>query len=123
MVGRDPREMTPAELEAMGHARMSKGAMIRARCLDCCAGSPHEVRLCVAVACPSWPRRMGGPDPWRPKPSAARLEALRERGRALARRIDSGLSKPDKIKAPDAGTVGDDASPPPRGGDRRAAGA
>jgi len=39
MVGRNPRRMTVAELEAMGHARMSAPAMIGAKCLDC-AGRP-----------------------------------------------------------------------------------
>lgn len=32
---------------------------IRARCIDCCAGQMHEVRLCPAVDCPLWEYRMG----------------------------------------------------------------
>jgi hypothetical protein len=32
---------------------------IRARCLDCCAGSSHEVRQCVVYACALWPYRLG----------------------------------------------------------------
>src|SRR5262249_24285864 len=72
-VGRDPREMGPAELEAMGHNRMSPMEAIRAKCLDCCAGSANEVRLCVAMACPSWPFRMGK-NPWRAAPSGERRE-------------------------------------------------
>src|SRR5437868_3349382 len=47
--GRDPREMTAAELEALGHVAMSPLRAIRAKCLDCCAGSAHEVGLCVAI--------------------------------------------------------------------------
>lgn len=85
MAGRDPRAMKPSELTALDHAPMSQGEAIRAKCLDCCAGSPHEVRHCVAVTCPSWPFRMGT-SPWKAKRqlSDEQLEALRERGRALA---------------------------------------
>lgn len=32
---------------------------IRAKCLDCCAGSQAEVRLCPMLDCPLWPYRKG----------------------------------------------------------------
>lgn len=32
---------------------------IRQKCLWCCDGSAHEVALCPAEACPSWPFRFG----------------------------------------------------------------
>ena len=32
---------------------------IRAKCLDCCADQPKEVRLCPLTRCPLWPFRMG----------------------------------------------------------------
>lgn len=32
---------------------------IRAKCLDCCCGSSHEVRLCTAEKCPLYPYRFG----------------------------------------------------------------
>ena len=32
---------------------------IRAKCLDCCAGSQAEVRLCPMPDCPLWPYRKG----------------------------------------------------------------
>lgn len=32
---------------------------IRAKCLDCCCGSAHEVRLCVCTDCTLWPFRLG----------------------------------------------------------------
>jgi hypothetical protein len=32
---------------------------IRAKCLDCCAEQPSEVRLCPSENCPLWPYRMG----------------------------------------------------------------
>jgi hypothetical protein len=76
--GRAPTTLTCAELSAAGHVRMSPLKALRARCLDCCAGSAHEVRLCTAAACPLWPFRMGR-NPWRPEPSPE----TRERGRAL----------------------------------------
>ena len=79
LIGRDPRQMNSAELEAMGHAPMSPVEAIRAKCLDC-AGSSDEVRKCVAMTCPSWPFRMGK-NPWREV-----SEARREIGRRLAAR-------------------------------------
>jgi hypothetical protein len=76
-IGRDPRKMTPAELTAAGHEKLSAVQALRARCLDCCCGSAAEVRRCVSVNCPSWPFRMGT-DPWRAKVelSAERREQL-----------------------------------------------
>jgi hypothetical protein len=76
LVGRDPRRMTQDELRAMGHEAMSATAAIRARCLDC-AGSPDEVRKCVAMACPSWPWRMGT-NPWRQPISEEQREFRRQ---------------------------------------------
>lgn len=76
----------------MGHQRMSALDASRRKCLDCCADSTHEVRLCVAITCPSWPLRMGK-SPWRARPSAERLAAMRESGRRLAGKIDSGAGR------------------------------
>ena len=74
-VGRDPRTLSVDELQQLGHARMSPLKALRLRCVDCCAGSAHEVRLCVSVTCPSWPFRMGS-NPWRPPISPATRERL-----------------------------------------------
>jgi hypothetical protein len=88
MIGRDPRNMTQAELEAVGHRALSPTQAIRARCLDCCAGQASEVRRCVSVSCSSWPWRMGT-NPWRekrelsPERRAALVEVL---AKARARR-------------------------------------
>lgn len=65
-IGRDPRRMSHADLTALGHKPMSAQDALRARCIDCCAGSVTEVRLCVSVSCPSWPFRMGK-SPWKEK--------------------------------------------------------
>jgi hypothetical protein len=81
-VGRDPRPMTTEELRAMKHEPMSPMEAIRAKCLDCCAGSDHEIRLCVAMTCPSWPFRMSK-NPWRAPVSDARRETARETMRRM----------------------------------------
>lgn len=77
-VGRDPRSMSAAELDDLGHSRVSPLRALRMKCLDCCNGSAQEVRLCTAVDCPSWPFRMGR-NPWTGPVSDAR----REQGRRL----------------------------------------
>jgi hypothetical protein len=82
--GRDPRTMSPDELRAMGHMPMSPIEAIRAHCLDCCGGSAPEVGKCLALRCPSWPFRMGK-SPWHKPPSNEQREAMRERGRRLAK--------------------------------------
>jgi hypothetical protein len=83
-VGRDPRRMTQDELRGLGHEPMSPLAALRLRCLDCCAGSAHEVKLCTATRCPAWPFRLGE-NPWRTV-----TEAQREKGRRLAARRHAG---------------------------------
>jgi hypothetical protein len=84
-VGRDPRQVSRDELMAAGHKPMSPLKALRARCLDCCAGSANEVRLCTAVSCPAWPFRLGS-SPWRPPASEARREAQQQAGARLALR-------------------------------------
>ena len=84
-VGRDPHQMTLGELVALGHSPMSPLKALRLRCIDCCAGSSLEVRLCTAVSCPSWPFRMGR-NPWRAPVS----EERRQLGRELAARRPRG---------------------------------
>jgi hypothetical protein len=82
--GRDPRTMSPAELAEMGHEPMSPLQAIRARCLDCCAGSAQEVAKCMSLCCPSWPFRKGT-NPYRKPPSDEQRQAMQERGRRLAK--------------------------------------
>jgi len=65
-IGRDPRGMSPDELQAAGHTPKPVLRAIRANCLDCCCGAESEVRKCVMVDCPLWPFRMGT-NPWREK--------------------------------------------------------
>jgi hypothetical protein len=83
--GRDPRKMGPADMEALGLERISRGDAVRAKCLDCMGSSPAEVRRCGDVTCALWPFRMGS-DPFREKReiSDEQREAAAERFR-LAR--------------------------------------
>ena len=102
LIGRDPRQMSPDELRAMGHKTMSPVAAIRLKCLDC-AGSSDEVRRCIAVACPSWPFRTGK-NPWRAPPS----ETQRESGRRSIARVNAaafGAGKMPSLSAEAAALV------------------
>ena len=58
-IGRDPRKMTVEELNAIGHFRRPLLKVIRANCVQCCAGSETEVRRCRMVECDMFPYRMG----------------------------------------------------------------
>ena len=42
--------------------RVTRAKAIRLKCLDCCCGSPGEVRNCTATKCPLFPYRMGKED-------------------------------------------------------------
>src|SRR5262249_26603232 len=77
LVGRDPRQMGKAALEAAGFERASPMEVIRTKCIDCCAGHAQEVRYCVAVDCPAWPYRMGS-NPWSAARSPAQIEAAKK---------------------------------------------
>jgi hypothetical protein len=95
LIGRDPRDMTPAELEALGHEAMTPLKVIRARCLDCCAGSAAEVRTCTAVHCPSWPYRMAT-SPWRKELSPEEKKRRGDHARKMrAAKTKDDISKDD----------------------------
>jgi hypothetical protein len=81
LIGRDPRQMTVTELNAVGHEARPLLAAIRAKCLDCVGHEQGEIRKCVAVDCPNWPYRMSH------NPFRAASEARRESGRRLAARM------------------------------------
>lgn len=65
-IGRDPRKMTHDELRQCGHEPTPVLAALRAKCIDCCAGSASEVRKCVSVSCALWPFRINK-NVWREK--------------------------------------------------------
>lgn len=58
-IGRDPRRMTTAELNQLGHSSNSVLAAVRANCVECCGGQTSEVRKCTATHCALWAFRMG----------------------------------------------------------------
>ena len=58
VIGKLPSKIELKTLRALGHAQSPIKA-IRAKCIDCCGGSPSEVRKCTAVNCPLWAMRMG----------------------------------------------------------------
>lgn len=57
-VGRDPRQMSVADLAALGIEVSPILSVIREKCLDCCGGQQSEVRRCTAIKCALWPYRM-----------------------------------------------------------------
>ena len=65
---------------------------IRAKCLDCCCGSSHEVKLCPCPDCPLHSFRFGHNPKVQREVTPAQLEALKKA--RLSRK------RPDKIKAP-----------------------
>src|SRR4029077_11740004 len=65
LIGKDPKDV-PLPILSHYHREVNPLKALRLRCLDCCCGSAPEVRKCTAVACPSWPFRMGR-NPFRAK--------------------------------------------------------
>ena len=57
--GKNPQQLTPTELAAVGHTSQPIFKVIRAKCLDCSGGSRSEAAACTAVACALWPYRLG----------------------------------------------------------------
>ena len=96
LVGRDPRQMGRIGLEAAGFEPSSPMEVLRAKCLDCCGGSAHEVRYCVAVDCPLWPYRMSS-NPFR-APLSEEVRAARATSLAKAR---AARSNPVKLQGSD----------------------
>jgi hypothetical protein len=87
-IGRDPRTMSTADLQALGHRPMAVLEAVRAKCLDCCVGQVSEVRKCTAVDCPNWPFRMGW-NPWR-----ERREISPEQRKELGERLAAARKRP-----------------------------
>jgi hypothetical protein len=83
---------------------MSPLRALRARCLDCCGQQANEVAACSAVACPSWPFRMGT-DPWRKPASEARREAARREMAQINRRRREGGGSSPRTGSPEHGTA------------------
>jgi hypothetical protein len=93
LIGRDPRQMTVAALNALGHEKQPLLRMIRANCIECCAGAEAEVRRCRMHWCPFWPYRMAT-NPF----AAPRSEAQRTHARNIAARSHKPPSLGDEIE-------------------------
>jgi hypothetical protein len=109
LVGRDPRQMGRIGLEAAGFEPSSPMEVLRAKCLDCCGGSAHEVRYCVAVDCPLWPYRMSS-NPFR-APLSEEVRAARATSLAKAR---AARSNPVKLQGSDETMGVEGMEKPPR---------
>jgi hypothetical protein len=96
--GRHP--VSRDELQAAGHDKRPLLKVIRAKCLDCSAGSDVEVRRCTAVGCSLWPYRMGNDPFTNRKGNAARFapncgSKTEERAAEVA-----GVPSPDREAPP-----------------------
>src|SRR6266436_1715501 len=80
--GVHPKDADPAILGEI-HKPGPLLRIIRAKCIDCSAGSEAEVRKCTAINCALWPYRMGS-NPYRtrtisPEHVSLLVEARRKR--------------------------------------------
>jgi hypothetical protein len=80
LIGKDPKDV-PLPILSHYHREANPLKALRLRCLDCCCGSAPEVRKCTAVACPSWPFRMGT------NPFRAKRVLSDEQKQAMAQRL------------------------------------
>lgn len=56
---RDRFKVTRESALKNGHGKVPIMRVIRAKCMDCCAGQAPEVRMCPVTECALWPYRMG----------------------------------------------------------------
>lgn len=83
-IGRDPRDLTPAELIAAGHIPDPILKIIRAFYIDHCGGDLSEVRKCTDTSNPLWPYRMGT-NPFAKRESTPEVKAKRQAAMQIAR--------------------------------------
>lgn len=86
-IGRDPRDMTPADLAAAGMEAAPILSVIRAKCIDCSGGNTAEVRRCVTHTCALWPYRMGR------NPFRTPREITEEKRAEIAERLARGRAR------------------------------
>jgi hypothetical protein len=86
--GRDPRGLSADELGELPGPL----AAIRAKCLDCSAGSASEARKCTAIGCALWPYRMG---------TNHRRAGIGNTAANFAKKpeLTGGISTPDEVPA------------------------
>jgi hypothetical protein len=81
----DPRKMSRKKLAGLGFVKRPIMSVIRAKCLDCCCGSSHEVMHCTTAGCPLWPYRTGKNPFTDRKANPAAIAALKEAREAKKR--------------------------------------
>ena len=81
-VGKDPREMSVKELNAVGHEKATLRKLIRQNCISCCGEMPSEVKNCTIVSCVFWPYRMNKNPFSERKGNPAALKALHAKQKA-----------------------------------------
>jgi hypothetical protein len=101
LIGRDPRQMTVAELNALGHEKQPLLRVIRLNCVECCGGAEAEVRRCRMHWCPFWPYRMAT-NPF----AAPRSEAQQAHARDIGARARKPPSLGAETEDEDAAGVG-----------------
>ena len=80
----DDRAEILGRMGELGRERSPVLKAIRAKAVDCCAGSPAEVRRCHIATCELWPFRLGS-DPWRsPRELTDEQRAALAKGNAAA---------------------------------------
>jgi hypothetical protein len=90
LVGRDPRRLSVAQLEALGHTKQPLLRVIRTTCIERCADNEAEVRRCGMHWCPFWPYRMASNPFHRQELTEARRLELSARARANRRPRSNG---------------------------------
>lgn len=106
-IGRDPRTMTKAELEAIGHPKTPLLKLIRRNCVECAGGNEADVRRCSLVRCPFWPYRMNS------NPHAAEQSPAQRA--ALAERLNAVRGQAGRVSAGTAASAGPTAAEPAAG--------
>jgi hypothetical protein len=89
--GRNPKQLTPEDLEAEGIKPAPQLAIMRAMCLDC--RDADEVLVCARIRCPLWPYRLGF-DPWK---KGSKAESLKKARAAKADAARKGEVRPKEV--------------------------
>ena len=91
LMNSDPRELSIADFNSIGHLKRPLLAIIRQNCIECQSGYEAEVRRCQLTGCPFWPYRMGTNPFYTVNLSEEQKEERRARLRAVleARQRDS----------------------------------
>lgn len=84
----------------MEEKRISALKAIRLKCLDCCCGSSHEVKLCPCTKCPLYPFREGH------NPFVTKREYTDEEKQAIKERLANSRLSVAKEKSRNASSEG-----------------